>query len=157
MVDLFLQLVVMASIALPSAIASQYSVVGNSMMAFLIRSGLALTILLLVLVPAGMAWIEWSGWKTPGRYLFQLRVVDFHGLRLTRRKRLLRNLIRNAPIWILAFSFVSFALNLGTLYAFLGPVGEILIIINALPILGPARRTLHDRLFGSHVVLDTTK
>ncbi len=157
MVDLFLQLVVMASIALPSTIASQYSVFGNSMMAFLIRSGLLLTILLLVLVPAGMAWIEWSGWKTPGRYLFQLRVVDSHGLRLTRRKRLLRNLIRNAPIWILVFSFVSFAINLGTLYTFLGPVGEILIIINALPILGPARRTLHDRLFGSHVVLDTTK
>jgi uncharacterized RDD family membrane protein YckC len=157
MVDFGLQIVIMASLALPSTIASQYSMFGNSTMAFLVRGGLVLTTLLLVLVPAGMAWIEWSGWKTPGRYLFQLRVVDFHGLRLTRRKRLLRNLIRNAPIWILALSIVAFTLNLGAIYTFLGPVDEILIIINALPILGPARRTLHDRLFGSHVVLDTTK
>jgi uncharacterized RDD family membrane protein YckC len=78
-------------------------------------------------------------------------------LRLTRRKRLLRGLIRNAPMWILAFSIVAITIDLGSISTFLGPVDESLWIINAIPILGPMRRTLHDRFFGSHVVLDTTK
>jgi uncharacterized RDD family membrane protein YckC len=157
MVDFFLQIIVIASLALPGIIASQVSARGESTMAILARNGFGLVSLLAVLVPAGMAWIEWSGWKTPGRYLFQLRVVDVHGLRLTRRKRLLRNLVRNAPMWILAFSIVAITLDMGSISTFLGPVDEILLFINAIPILGPARRTLHDRFFGSHVVLDTTK
>ncbi len=157
MVDFFLQSVVIASLALPGIIASSTSVNGESTIAILARNGFGLVSILVLLVPAGMAWIEWSGWKTPGRYLFQLRVVDVHGLRLTRRKRLLRNLIRNAPMWLLAFSIVALTLDLGSAINFLGPVDEIILIVNALPILGPARRTLHDRFFGSHVVLDTTK
>lgn len=157
MVDCFLQIIVMASIALPSIIASNINVESESMMAILARNGFGLVSLLVVLVPAGMAWIEWSGWKTPGRYLFQLRVVDVHGLRLTRRKRLLRNLIRNLPIWLVAFTIVAITLDMGSLINILGPIDEIILLINAIPILGPARRTLHDRFFGSHVVLDTTR
>lgn len=157
MVDFFLQLIVMASIALPGIIASSISDEGQSTMAILARNGFGLVSLLAILVPAGMAWIEWSGWKTPGRYLFQLRVVDVHGLRLTRRKRLLRNLIRNAPMWMLSFAIVAMTLDMVVLVDVLGPIDEILFVINAIPILGPARRTLHDRFFGSHVVLDTTK
>lgn len=157
MVDFFLQIVVMASLALPSIIASQASMYGESTLAWLARSGFGLVSLFAVVVPAGMAWIEWHGWKTPGRYLFQLRVVDVHGLRLTRRKRFFRSLVRNAPMWILAFSIVAITLDVDSVFAFLGPADEILLIINAIPIFGRARRTLHDRFFGSHVVLDTTK
>jgi eukaryotic-like serine/threonine-protein kinase len=157
MVDFFLQAVIMGSLSLPGIIASQVTTVGDSSLAILARSGFGFVSLLALLVPAGMAWIEWSGWKTPGRYLFQLRVVDVHGLRLTRRKRLLRNLVRNVPVWMLAFSIIAMTLNMESLSPWLRYADEVFLLINAIPILGPARRTLHDRFFGSHVVLDTTK
>lgn len=159
-VDFSFQVVLMATIVLPSLIASQIFLSRNDpsqTLPAMAQSGIGLLSLLAVLVPAGMAWVEWHGWKTPGRYLFQLRVVDIHGLRLTKRKRLFRNLVRNAPMWIIAFSIVAVTLDVGSVMNFLGPVDEILLIINALPVFGPARRTLHDRFFGSHVVLDTTR
>jgi eukaryotic-like serine/threonine-protein kinase len=156
-VDYFVQIVMMGCISLPGIIASQVSSAGESTLAFLARNGFGFVSLLALLVPAGMAWIEWSGWKTPGRYLFQLRVVDVHGLRLTRRKRLLRNLLRNLPMWMMAFTIITLTLDVDLLFPILSFADEIFLLVNAIPILGPARRTLHDRIFGSHVVLDTTK
>ncbi len=155
-VDLFLQALLIATLALPGIIVSTFSA-SDLTNEYFYLNGLRLFSFLALLVPATMAWTEWKGWKTPGRYLFQLRVVDVHGLPLTRRKRLLRSLIRNAPGWLIAFSILALAFDLGSISTFIGPVDEILLIINAIPILGPARRALHDRFFGSHVVLDTTK
>ncbi len=113
--------------------------------------------LLALLVPLCMVWIDWKGWRTPGRYLFQLRVVGDHGLRLSRNKRLVRGLIRNAPVWLAATSVAAISLGLISFSTLLGPVDEVLLLLNALPILGPQVRALHDRLCGSNVVLDTTR
>jgi len=155
-VDYALQVLLMVPITVPSMIAT-YSQNADSTIKYLFDHGLGLISLLSFAIPAAMAWIEWQGWRTPGRYFFQLRVVDEHGLRLTQRKRLLRSLMRNAPIWAFAVSAVTYTLQLNLLNVMVGWLDEIFLVINAIPILGPTRRTLHDRLFGSTVVLDTTK
>ncbi|MCA9133567.1 MAG: RDD family protein, partial [Planctomycetales bacterium] len=107
------------------------------------------------LVPAIATWAEWKGWRTPGRYLFQLRVVDAHGLLLDRRKRMLRSLLRNFPVWIGAFSVAFLALGFDMLVLLISPLDEAVVLLNTLPVLGRKRRAVHDRLSGSHVVLDT--
>ncbi len=110
-----------------------------------------------VLVPAAFAWMEWRGWRTVGRYLFQLRVADAHGLWLSGRKRALRSVIRNLPIWVSAISTILVLLHLDILAILLAPVDDVVLLVNILPVLGPRRLALHDRLFGSHVVLDTVR
>jgi serine/threonine protein kinase len=121
----------------------------------ILASRLGLLSLLTPLVPALAAWAEWKGWRTPGRYLFQLRVVDAHGLPLNRRKRVLRSLMRNVSVWFIAFSSVALALGFDLLALFLAPLDDIILVANTIPVLGSKRRALHDRLLGSHVVLDT--
>lgn len=155
-VDFGIQSILMGIVAVPAMIASSARNV-DSTLKFLFDHGFGWVSLVAIAVPAGMTIMEWQGWRTPGRYLFQLRVVDEHGLRLTRRKRMLRSLMRNAPIWALSLSIVTYTLQLSLLNDFFGWADEVIFVINALPIIGPMRRTLHDRLFGSHVVLDTTK
>ncbi|MCA9157565.1 MAG: protein kinase [Planctomycetales bacterium] len=107
------------------------------------------------IVPAIATWIDWKGWRTPGRYMFQLRVVDPHGLKLGRRKRVLRGLMRNTPIWVTAFIAAAIGLQMDIFALMLSPLDEIVLLIDTIPVLGLKRQALHDRLFGSHVVLDT--
>ncbi len=107
------------------------------------------------IVPAIATWIDWNGWRTPGRYMFQLRVVDPHGLKLGRRKRVLRGLMRNIPIWVAAFAAAALALQMDLFALMLSPLDEIVLLIDTIPVLGQKRQAMHDRLFGSHVVLDT--
>ena len=157
-VDYLVQLAVISPLVLPAVIVSSSS--GEdaaSLPSRLIQNGVGLVGLLALLIPAGMAWIDWKGWRTPGRYLLQLRVVGDHGLRLSPNTRLIPGFIRNAPVWLAAITIVSLPLAFSSLSHLLGPVDEILFFVNAVPILGPMRRTLHDRICGSNVVLDTTK
>jgi eukaryotic-like serine/threonine-protein kinase len=113
--------------------------------------------LLAPLVPAAFAWMEWRGWRTPGRYLFQLRVADSHGLRLGGRKRVLRSVIRNIVVWFGALTIILMTLGLEEVAVVVNPLDEVILLINTLPVLGPRRRAVHDRLFGSRVVLDTSR
>ncbi len=108
-------------------------------------------------VPALWAWLEWKGFQTPGRYLFQLRVVDAHGLPLDPQRRCMRSIGRNSMVWLNAISIVLMSLGLWRLSSGLGVLDELSLVINCLPILGPKRLVLHDRICGSHVVLDTLK
>jgi eukaryotic-like serine/threonine-protein kinase len=157
-VDYIGQLAVMSPFVLPALLLlPSMSNAPPSLANNFMQGGLILLGLLAPVIPAGMAWHEWKGWRTPGRYLFQLRVVGDHGLSLSRNKRLVRGIIRNGPIWLAAFTIVSLTLGLGSLGTLLGPVDELLLLINAVPILGPASRTMHDRICGSNVVLDTTR
>lgn len=111
--------------------------------------------LLAPLVPLAATYLQWRRWRTPGRYLFQLRVVDPHGLPLSRRKNVLRSLLRFAPLWGAAGTIVVRAMGLDNFSLLLAPVDEIIVLVNTIPVLGSARMALHDRLVGSHVVLDT--
>ncbi|GIW98276.1 MAG: hypothetical protein KatS3mg111_1609 [Pirellulaceae bacterium] len=107
------------------------------------------------LVPLAATWAEWHGWRTVGRYLFQLRVVDPHGLKLSRGRRTLRALFRYIPLWVVSFSAVAYASGFDLIALMLAPVDEIVLMLDTIPVLFPGRRALHDRLVGSRVVLDT--
>lgn len=156
-VDSFLQLAVLAPLSLPALLASRSFYDDDMTIPFVLRNGLGLVSFLALAVPGAMAWVEMKGWRTPGRFLFQLRVVDSHGLAITRRKRLVRGVVRNLPIWLLAIMICFLAIDLPFPWGALFFLDKVAIAINALAILGPRRLALHDRLVGSHVVLDTTQ
>lgn len=107
------------------------------------------------IVPGIATWFEWRGNRTLGRYLFQLRLVDAHGLLLDRKKRVIRSFVRNAPIWLWSFSIAATAVGFEYLVLALSILDDATLVLNILPVLGPKRLALHDRIVGSHVVLDT--
>jgi uncharacterized RDD family membrane protein YckC len=110
------------------------------------------------LIPWFMAWIAYRGWQTPGRYLFQLRVVDEHGLPPPARTRALRSIVRNVGMWQVALTYfplpIGFGL-LGVLVAFGDSIVIVIYLISVLMMFAPSRRALHDHLFRTRVVLAT--
>ncbi len=155
-IDQTMQLAIIA----PLVAASMISIlpldsITNTTGRFFARNGFAMLSLLTLVVPLAMAWLEWKGVRTPGRYLFQLRVVDEHGLRLTARKRLIRGLCRNGYIWTNTIATCLFVFGLTGAFDVLSFFDEAILVINGLAVLGPKRLAIHDRLVGSHVVLDT--
>ena len=107
------------------------------------------------LVPLFAIWYEWRGWRTPGRYLFQLRLVDAHGLRLEGKKRAIRGLFRYVSVLFAAITTVVVAMGFEQAALLLSPIDEIVLTIDTIPALGPMSLAVHDRLVGSQVVLDT--
>ncbi len=163
-VDLACAGLLMAPFILPGQFEGQISaqisavgLAGKELSEYLLKifGHMGLIGILTPIVPAIASWIDWKGWRTPGRYMFQLRVVDPHGLKLAKRKRVLRGLMRNTPIWMAAFVAAATALRLDVFALMLSPLDEIVFLLDTIPVLGLKRQALHDRLFGSHVVLDT--
>lgn len=164
LVDLTLWGMLLLPFILPVQFAAQISAqlaaqgyTPQSMPAYLqvLIERLSLLGLLAPLIPALATWLEWKGWRTPGRYLFQLRVVDAYGLWLGRRKRVIRSFFRYATVWVISFSYAALALGFDLLVVIIAPVDEFVLLLNTLPVLGARRQALHDRLVGSHVVLNT--
>lgn len=123
------------------------------------RAGLSYVSLLSVfapVVPLLACWLESRGGTTLGRYLFQIRVVDRHGLPISSRKAMLRSVMRYVCLWGASLFLVAMALG-WSLFAFpFSVLDEVFLLANALPVLGPRRLALHDRLLKTHAVLDTT-
>lgn len=129
-------------------------------LAFLVRQGVIDEVfrsscMLVLAVPLLASLAEYRGMRTLGRYLFQLRIVDPHGLLLTRQKRWLRSLLRNLPMWVWSLDVVAYAFGLDMAMLLIAPLDELLILADMLPVLGRRRQSLHDRVVGSHIVLDT--
>jgi serine/threonine protein kinase len=98
--------------------------------------------------------IEIQSPKTPGRYLFQLQIVDNHGHRPQQSRRLARHLLRMSFIWTTCLaSWIPAALSW---LAFPAIVASQLFLLAdaATVLLGPAGLSLHDGLCGTRVVLD---
>jgi uncharacterized RDD family membrane protein YckC len=100
-----------------------------------------------------MLWIR-NGRKTIGRYLFQLRVVDEHGLALPTGDRLTREFLRNMLAWLFPLSLYG-GLHFPVLDTIidLGLIVFLSADIVCMLIRGD-RRALHDLLCHSDVVLD---
>jgi uncharacterized RDD family membrane protein YckC len=140
-VDLACAGLLMAPFILPGQYAGQISAVmeavglaGEEIPEYLLKlfSRMGMIGVLTPLVPAVATWIDWQGWRTPGRYMFQLRVVDPHGLKLGRRKRVLRGLMRNIPIWVAAFIAAALALHLDLFALMLSPIDEAVLLIDTI-------------------------
>ncbi|QDT14960.1 protein kinase domain-containing protein [Alienimonas californiensis] len=113
---------------------------------------------LLACVPSLLfAWWQARTGRTPGKTLFQMRIVDRYGLPPSKRTLLVRGLAQTFPIWGLAVSVLveeltgqlwleqSLALFVLTVWA----------LDNVAGLFSAKSRTLHDRLLGTRVALDT--
>ena len=105
-------------------------------------------------VPVAFFMLGRWGWRTPGRWLFQLRVTEQHGLLLPRRQMMLRGLLRNATAWLLPLGWLG-----GIYYPLIDNVTYVVVLVLLLTevlvaFVSTDRRSLHDWLFHSMVVLD---
>jgi uncharacterized RDD family membrane protein YckC len=110
-----------------------------------------------LIVPALYLLLMYRGWPSLGRYLFQLRIVEEHGLAPRREQLVPREFLRNAFAWCIPLAlYVSLtseilaqAIEIG-LFLFLS--------INTVTLfLMKGRKALHDYLCRSRVVLAVDK
>ena len=117
---------------------------------------LALT-LLAGLVPPAVSYLQ-ALWKTtPGKVLFQLRIVDRHGLTPGAAVLAARAVFQMLPAWANSV-FSIFALGLHTEAAGFILGGTLLlgtVADAAVALVRRDSRTIHDLLLGTQVVLDT--
>ncbi len=106
------------------------------------------------LVPFLALWWDLKRFRTPGRYLMQLRVVDRYGLPPTRRALIIRNVFRYFHLWCSALFGVPTVAGFVVVAIIDEVLGFLVLVVNAVPILGRTRRALHDRVCDTHVVLD---
>ena len=106
-----------------------------------------------LIVPAIYLTLIYHGWRSIGRYLFQLRIVDENGLRPRREQLVAREVIRNAfaLFWPLAFYVNSSNPNLSRVLEV--SIVLFLCVDAALILLLHGRKSLHDYLCNSRVVL----
>jgi uncharacterized RDD family membrane protein YckC len=110
-----------------------------------------------LIVPALYLFLIYRGWPSLGRYLFQLRIVEEHGLPPRREQLVPREVLRNAFAWFfplaLYISLQSVSISKGIEYSLIAVLGLNSI---ALFLLG-RRKALHDYLCHSNVVLAINK
>jgi uncharacterized RDD family membrane protein YckC len=110
---------------------------------------------LAALAPLVFAWLQ-VRWRTsPGKKLFQVRIVDRYGLSPGRAALFSRAFVQVAPLWVLAVLPVTTAVNAGPLGRLAGGIVMIALLIDALwSFFRKDGRALHDLFFGTRVVLD---
>jgi len=107
------------------------------------------------LAPLGFAYLQTRWMTTPGKKLFQIRIVDEHGLRPGREKLLVRSVVQMAPVWLTVLAESMDAVHLGPLAALIGVGVALALGVDCLLALFDRRgRGLHDRVLGTQVVLD---
>jgi uncharacterized RDD family membrane protein YckC len=99
----------------------------------------------------------WWG-TTPGKKLFQIRIVDHHGLRPSKATLALRSIVQFFPVWsipianliaaCLPLQILAGLILLALLAAYLA-----LFIDAACAMFHPRGRSLHDYVFRTRVVL----
>jgi uncharacterized RDD family membrane protein YckC len=109
--------------------------------------------LLSLIVPAIYLFLIYRGWPSIGRYLFQTRIVEEHGLAPRREQLVPREVLRNAFAWGFPFSiYVSWSSEQLAEWIELALV--IFLAINTMTLfLLRGRKALHDYLCHSRVVL----
>jgi serine/threonine protein kinase len=157
-VDLLLQLLLVPLFILPKPLLGMADLPQQNPVLRTLSVTLELLEYSVFFIPWFWAWIEYRGWPTPGRYLFQLRVVDEHGLRPPPRTRALRSMLRNIGIWQIALTYFPLPITtvlLAVLTTFADTIVIVIYLISALFMFMPRRRALHDLLFHTQVVLAT--
>lgn len=110
-----------------------------------------------LIVPALYLFMIYKGWPSLGRYLFQLRIVEEHGLPPRREQLVPREVLRNAFAWFfplaLYISLQSVSISTAIEYFLIGVLG-----LNSIALfLFGRRKALHDYLCHSNVVLAVNK
>lgn len=97
-----------------------------------------------------------SWWKTtPGKRLFQLRIVTMHGLAPSPGLLALRSVAQFLPVWLVVVGEVFRALHLEGVGALFGLFFlPVMLVDVGLALFHPAGRSLHDLALGTRVALD---
>jgi len=107
-------------------------------------------------VPVGAALLQARRGTTPGKHLFQLRITDRHGTMPRRSTMGLRMIAQLLPICATTVYHILAAIGapqLGKLVGFLA--GLALVGDAGFGLFDPKRRSLHDLILGTQVVLKT--
>ena len=110
-----------------------------------------------LIVPALYLFMIYKGWPSLGRYLFQLRIVEEHGLPPRREQLVPREVLRNAFAWLfplaLYISMQSVSISKAIEYSLIG-----VLALNSIALfLFGRRKALHDYLCHSNVILAVNK
>lgn len=97
-----------------------------------------------------------ASWRsTPGKKLLQIRIVDRHGLPPRQTTLALRAVFQMLPLWDACLANAAQAAGMQATVLLLHLLLGALCLADAgFALFGRQRRSLHDRLFDTHVVLD---
>lgn len=151
MVDLFLALGLHAVLTAPLAPAGKP--INNTLLL------IAMAILGVISPLLAMYLQAWWG-TTPGKKLFQIRIVDLHGVRPSKATLALRSIVQFFPVWsIPVANFIlasrSLAILAGLILLALIAAYLALLLDAACAAFHPRGRSLHDYVFRTRVVLAT--
>ncbi|HWL06859.1 MAG TPA: protein kinase [Planctomicrobium sp.] len=94
---------------------------------------------------------------SPGKHLMQIRLVDDYGLGVQKPTLLARALFQQLPLWGVVGLRLMMAMGMAPLgWTIALVLGAISLIDAAFAFFRPDRRSFHDLLFGTYVVMDTT-
>lgn len=106
-----------------------------------------------LIVPAIYLTLVYRGWRSLGRYLFQLRIVEENGLAPRREQLVTREVLRNAMAWI-----GPLVIYVSLYYEWIGRWPDLILVLfvaadAAVILMRKDRQALHDYLCHSRVVL----
>jgi uncharacterized RDD family membrane protein YckC len=105
-------------------------------------------------VPVAAAYLQMRWQTTPGKQLFQLRIVDAHGVVPARSTLALRTFVQLLPVCVATVWEVLSAMHLRPLAALVAAAAYLALLGDAgWALISRDGRSLHDRLLGTRVVL----
>lgn len=148
--DLFCLFFITVVLFLPIKLAPLVEVIGNhALLSWLIH------IVVAIGVPTLAIYYQWSRGTSPGKQLFQLRVVDSHGATPSKAQIASRTGMQFLILWMASFfGFVEeFGVNVNDVFIQVTVLIALLVEM-ACVVFSRKRLSLHDRLFRTRVVLD---
>lgn len=114
-------------------------------------------VLSLALIPLGASYLQaWWG-TTPGKKLFQIRIVDQHGLRPASSVLALRAVFQFLVVWDLVAGLLFNLLGLADIAATVSLLVLAFLVVEGVCTVLTRRYALHDLFFGTRVVLDAAR
>jgi len=110
-----------------------------------------------LVVPACYLFLMRRGVASFGRYLFQLRICEENGLPPGREQLLTREILRNVFAWLIPLGIYSLLYSELIAYMFFRVVAMFMLAELICLLVTQHRRTLHDLLCRSRVVLDVRR
>jgi uncharacterized RDD family membrane protein YckC len=111
----------------------------------------------LSLVPLVISYLQAEGRTSPGKKLFQIRIVDRHGLLPGKARLAARAVAQMFPLWCLVVFEVTRILGLSPIGWLFVAIAHVIVISDAsIAVFTRNRRSIHDLVFDTRVVLDAS-
>jgi hypothetical protein len=108
-----------------------------------------------VSMPLLFSWLQAQWGTTPGKKLFQIRIVGPYGLAPGKTRLGARGILQVLPLWGIAFIGPSGIVGIAALGWMISLVAHVTALFDAgLALIGRNGRSIHDLMFDTDVVLD---